>query len=151
MVGTYLDLDKLLDAVGDEDDLVALGGLADESLVAGADPATVLVVNKGLGVGLFVVQVAEDDRGGLQEQLAALVVAVNDVALGVNQLGLVAGQQVAGGAGDEIDLAAGGGDGRRFRHALNVVSTCALLEVKQAKWARLINSPKVKVERGIIP
>lgn len=113
----YLDFNELLDAVGDEDVLVALGGLADDGLVAGADPAAVGVVHKRLGVCLFVVQVAEDDRGALEEQLAALVVAGDDLALGVDELGLVAGQQAAGGAGDEVDFSAGGGDGGCFRHA----------------------------------
>lgn len=97
--------------------LVAVGRLAHDRLVTGADPAAVLVVHKRLGVGLFVVQVAEHDGGRLQEQLAALVVAGDDLTLGVDELGLVAGQQAAGGAGDEVDFGAGGGDGGRFRHA----------------------------------
>lgn len=74
---TDLDFDELLDAVDDEDMLVARDRVrADDGLVARAHPA----VLEGLAVGGVVAQVAEHDGRRAHEQLARLVVARDVVA-----------------------------------------------------------------------
>lgn len=58
-----LDLDELLDAVDDDDVIVALGGFGHVDFVARPEPAAVGVVDKSLGRGFFIVQVPENNGG----------------------------------------------------------------------------------------
>ena len=92
---TYLDFNELLDPVDNIKVLESLVGLAYKYFVSSPQPPPVLVVDKGLGVGLFVIQVAQHDGGRLDQQLAALVVARELVAFRVHDFGFEAGDQGA--------------------------------------------------------
>lgn len=88
----YLDLNQLLDAIDDPDMFGAVGPLADDGLVAGAQP----VVLEGVAVGLVVVQVAEHDAGRADEQFARLVVAGDVVAFDGDEARFDGGEERAG-------------------------------------------------------
>lgn len=118
--GTNLYFDEFLDAVGDDKVLGSLGGFSHEHLVAGLEPAAVLVVDECLGVGLFVVQVAEDDGGRLDEELASRLVGGDLVAVCVDELGLGPGQEAARRADEPVGFAGGGYAGRGFCHSCRV-------------------------------
>ena len=77
---SYLDFDKLLDPVDDEDVVFALWTLADDGFVAGPQPP----VLKSLFVRLLVVQVAQDDCGPAEEEFAWFVVLAYVVAVGID-------------------------------------------------------------------
>ena len=110
-----LDLDELLDAVDDEDVLVARGRVAaDEGLVARAHPA----VLEGLAGGVGVVEVAERDRGRLDEQLAGLVVAGDVGAVDAHQARFDAGEERAAAAGEEVMRGGGADDGAGLGEAV---------------------------------
>lgn len=120
--GTNLYFDEFLDAVGDDKVLGSLGGFSHEHLVAGLEPAAVLVVDECLGVGLFVVQVAEDDGGRLDEELASRLVGGDLVAVCVDELGLGPGQEAARRADEPVGFAGGGYAGRGFCHSCRITS-----------------------------
>lgn len=114
----YLDLDQLLDPVHDDEMLVARRGLANQDLVAGSDPAAVVVVDERFGRRLLVVEVAEHDRGGLHEELAGLVVLGDLLARDrVDDLGFAHGDERARGAKVDVIFAGGADDGGRLGHA----------------------------------
>ncbi len=106
----YLDLDELLQPVDDGDVLVAARLLGHDDLVAGAQPAAVLVPDEGLVGGLFVVEVAQHDRGRLHEQLARLAVLGDLLAVGVDDLAPCAGHERAGCSCDDVVFACRGDD-----------------------------------------
>ncbi len=101
--GVYLDLNQLLDAIDDPDMFGAVGPLADDGLVAGAQPA----VLEDVAVGLVVVQVAEHDAGGADEQFAGLVVAGDVVAFDGHEARFDGGEERA--RRSEPDVVWGGG------------------------------------------
>lgn len=116
-MAAYLYFDEFFDAIGDENVFVAIGRFADQSLVTSLEPAAVGEVDECLGVGLFVVEIAEDDGRGLHNELASLVVFGHFVALRVDDACLESRQERSRGAGEQIVLARGVDHGRRLRHA----------------------------------
>ena len=103
----YLDLDQLLYAVNDEEVLIPRWRRPNKNLIACLQPTTILVPHKCLRVGLLVVEVTRHDVGTLDEELAALLVLGDLVAVGVDDLGPLAWYEEARGADEDVGLDAG--------------------------------------------
>lgn len=115
---TYLNLDELLDAVHDDEMLVAQRRDSNDNFIACLDPPAVVVVHECLGVGLFVIQVAQNHRGALYEQFAGGLGRGDLVAFEVDDLGLGAGYERSRGSGVTVLLAGGADDGGGLGHAV---------------------------------
>lgn len=107
----YLDFDELLDSVRDDKVLVALGGFPNQYLVARPHPPTVLVMDKGGGCGVLVVQIAQNDSRALYEQLAGSFILGDLLAGGVDELCSEAREKRARRAGEDVQFAGGCHDG----------------------------------------
>ena len=91
--------------------LVPIRTLPHEHLITRPEPPAILMVHKGLSIGLGVVEIAEDNGGGLNEELAALLILVDLVAIEVDNLGCRPWDKVAGGARDNVELGGHGDEG----------------------------------------
>jgi hypothetical protein len=76
------------------------------------------VVHKGLGSRLGVVEIAQDDCRALDEEFTGLVVLGDFTPVGVDELGLEAGEESTRGASVDVQLAGGCDDRRRLGEAL---------------------------------
>ena len=64
---------------------------ADQHLIAGPEPPAVGVVDKGLGIGFLVLEVAQDHRRRLHVKFTPALVACHFIAVEVDDLGLGSG------------------------------------------------------------
>lgn len=105
MQSSYLDFDELLDTIHDKKVLMALGRLAHQDFITSAQPAAIVVPYESLGVGLFIIEVTEDNGWRLDKELAALLVLCNFVALEVNDFSCRTGKKTARGPKEGVGFA----------------------------------------------
>lgn len=75
-------------------------------------------MHKGLGSRLGVVEIAQNNCRALDEEFARLVVLGDFAPVGVDELGLEAGEEGTRGASVDVQLARGCDDRRRLGEAL---------------------------------
>lgn len=113
---SYLDFDKFFNSINNNKVLVALLGLAHNNFITGLEPPPIGVVDKGLGIGLFVVEVSDDGGWGLNEELSARLVFCDLFTIGVDDFGFESCDEGAGGTDEDVEFASAGDEWGGFGH-----------------------------------